>query len=272
MQAVEKLRSFRMPQIGGFGSGISQKLKTNKKQIAIAAVAVVVATAASAYLIPELVNGNKPSVKLEAPVAIAKPVEGQVPVDQMAKVEPPADALTSSTTAPAASATPSANTPAATMETASANKDVPALPVPPLGTQVMTANGTQIKPVEQVKPAQAVTSADRALLEQINEKLDRIENGVGKSNDMLVGLRGVTDKISTMVSKVTSIGSSKPVRQDYAAVSILDISPSGVVISDAGKKSLVKPGEKMPGGTTFIGFDPVSRIMKTDRGDFQIPA
>lgn len=266
MQAVEKLRSFRMPKIGGFGGGFGDKLKTNKKQIAIAVVAVVVATGAAALLIPEIINSNKPSVQLNAPVAIAKPVEGQVLANEVAKVEAPADVVANTpATAPAPTTAPA-------VDMAASNKDVPALPVPPLGTQVMTANGTQIKPVEQVKPAQGVTSADRALLEQINEKLDRIENGVGKSNDMLVGLRGVTDKISAMVSKVTSVGSSKPVRQDYAAVSILDISPSGVVISDAGKKSLVKPGEKMPGGTTFIGFDPVSRIMKTDRGDFQIPA
>ena len=61
-------------------------------------------------------------------------------------------------------------------------------------------------------------------------------------------------------------------RSDEFALPIFAISPTGVLVSDKGKPRLVPPGDKLPGGMTFLNFDPVTRRMKTDQGEFDIPA
>lgn len=62
---------------------------------------------------------------------------------------------------------------------------------------------------------------------------------------------------------------SKP--DEFLALSVLDITAKGVVVSDSSKQYTVGPGAQLPGGATYIGFDPASRLMKTNRGDFLIP-
>jgi septal ring factor EnvC (AmiA/AmiB activator) len=61
-------------------------------------------------------------------------------------------------------------------------------------------------------------------------------------------------------------------RSEEIELSIFAISPTGVLVSDKGKPRLVPPGDKLPGGMTFLNFDPVTRRMKTDQGEYVIPA
>lgn len=67
----------------------------------------------------------------------------------------------------------------------------------------------------------------------------------------------------------------KPVVTDeYLAVSVIDINADRVVVSDpnrANSKITVGVGGTLPGGSTFIGFDTTSRMMRTNQGDFSIP-
>lgn len=65
---------------------------------------------------------------------------------------------------------------------------------------------------------------------------------------------------------------AKTARREELSLPIYAISASGVLVSDQGKPRMVAPGDKLPGGMTFLNFDPVTRRMKTDQGVFDIPA
>ena len=65
---------------------------------------------------------------------------------------------------------------------------------------------------------------------------------------------------------------AKTARREELALPIFAISATGVLISDKGKPRLVPPGDKLPGGMTFLNFDPVTRRMTTDQGEYVIPA
>lgn len=68
---------------------------------------------------------------------------------------------------------------------------------------------------------------------------------------------------------------AKPkVQEDHIRVAVLDINPDRVVVVDESRPDIrirVSPGAELPGGATFIGFDPQTRLMKTDQGEFHIP-
>ena len=64
------------------------------------------------------------------------------------------------------------------------------------------------------------------------------------------------------------------VQEEVVRVAVVDISPERVVVVDESKPGIrirVSPGAELPGGATFIGFDPSTRLMKTDQGEFYIP-
>lgn len=64
------------------------------------------------------------------------------------------------------------------------------------------------------------------------------------------------------------------VQEDVVRIAVLDINPDRVVVVDESKPGIrirVGIGAELPGGATFIGFDPATRLMKTDQGEFLIP-
>lgn len=65
------------------------------------------------------------------------------------------------------------------------------------------------------------------------------------------------------------------VQDDVVRVAVLEITPERVVVVDESRPGVrirVFPGSELPGGSMFIGFDPATRLMKTDQGEFFIPA
>jgi len=65
------------------------------------------------------------------------------------------------------------------------------------------------------------------------------------------------------------------VQDEVVRVAVVDITPERVVVVDEsmpGVRIRVSPGAELPGGATFIGFDQVTRLMKTDQGEFYIPS
>lgn len=65
------------------------------------------------------------------------------------------------------------------------------------------------------------------------------------------------------------------VQDDVVRVAVLEITPERVVVVDESRPGIrirVFPGSELPGGSMFIGFDPATRLMKTDQGEFFIPA
>jgi len=63
--------------------------------------------------------------------------------------------------------------------------------------------------------------------------------------------------------------------EDLVALSVLEVKPDRVLVASASNpmvKLAVKQGARLPGGALFIGYDPQTRLLKTDQGDFVIQA
>lgn len=114
---------------------------------------------------------------------------------------------------------------------------------------------------------------EHELLKQTIATLERVESQMDK---ILVTLATNNQKMTDLDKKIlkagTGVSQPRKDRTDFSSLSIYDVSPSGVVVGDGSKKLVVHPGQKLPGGATFIGFDPTTRTLKTDVGDFMIPS
>lgn len=86
-----------------------------------------------------------------------------------------------------------------------------------------------------------------------------------------VGRRTADVKSGTTHAKRDASSKKTLASDDFVAVSVLDIGEEGVLVSDSVRKYKVRPGGQLPGGATYIGYDPATHLMKTNQGDFQIP-
>ena len=140
-------------------------------------------------------------------------------------------------------------------------------------TEVNTPPCVQAQPAALAPVAMAVpsgnadrqVSVDRQTLENLVTMVDALTLKVaelGKINPKnAIAAPAAAEKVPLARS-----------RSEEIELSIFAISPSGVLVSDKGKPRLVPPGDKLPGGMTFLNFDPVTRRMTTDQGEYVIPA
>ena len=64
----------------------------------------------------------------------------------------------------------------------------------------------------------------------------------------------------------------KPKGEDFVALTIVEANSNNLVVKDAQQKQYtVAPGAKLPGGAVFIAFEPKTRTLRTDVGDFKLP-
>ena len=117
----------------------------------------------------------------------------------------------------------------------------------------------------------------RAQLAALKDELATLERSLADAKQQVLDLEDAAKRpTATLVSKVKKRAkpAPKPVAEDeFVSLAILDIGADGVVVSEPsrpGSKIIVRPGALLPGGATFIGFDPEARLMKTDQGDFFI--
>ena len=106
----------------------------------------------------------------------------------------------------------------------------------------------------------------QASLEALNARLLEIAQNEKKNTDAVAKLRADLRRVSQPVPPPKA-----KLADEAFLLSIFEISPSGVVVSDNGKRVTVPPGGRLPGGLIFISFDPATRKMKTDQGEFNIP-
>ena len=126
--------------------------------------------------------------------------------------------------------------------------------------------GVQSRPVERPLSDRQLLESMQVSLETLNAKVLEVAQNERKNTDAVTKLRSDLKRVSN------SAQPPKVKLPDEAfLLSIFDISASGVVVSDNGKRVTVLPGGKLPGGLIFIGFDPATRKMKTDQGEFSIP-
>ena len=114
--------------------------------------------------------------------------------------------------------------------------------------------------------------AEHSLYEVQNELLakDQMLNDLqNKQNDDSVQMAKLKQRLSVKAKTIP-----KTLEEEYQVLSILEVNSDRVLVASAQKpaeKIAVLPGALLPGGATFIGFDPRTRLLKTDRGDYPIP-
>lgn len=138
---------------------------------------------------------------------------------------------------------------------------VPAQPSPKPAAAVQV-------PTTETASGAIVATGNPTVQEQIIELTDRLEGlstqlkeTKAEVDSLKRGGRPVTGKSIVVKSKA----------DEFLALSVLEISANAIVVSDASNQYTIRPGAQLPGGATYIGFDPASRLMKTNRGDFLIP-
>ena len=148
---------------------------------------------------------------------------------------------------------------------------VPIAAAPPAGSPHAAAGGALLAgalsaPVERPLSDRQLLESMQVSLEALNAKLLEVAQNEKKNTDAVARLRADLRRVS---QPVTPTKGKLP--DEAFLLSIFEISASGVVVSDNGKRVTVLPGGKLPGGLIFIGFDPATRKMKTDQGEFNIP-
>lgn len=258
----ESQRKFKVPSFGFSKSVSFGKLKTKKKQILIILGIAFAGAAVFAAVLPEIIfKKDVPVVRISEPLAVSTPV---------------ADGAIIQSGTPAASA--NANEAISTDMSIKSDLALDSLKAPASKVMVDASKGPSasvtVSPigVTALDGPSSLSVSDRKLLEDINNKLSTLSATSSKSYDILDTLQNSVNKIAGLLGKSNgSVSAGKGPRQDFVAISILDIAPNYIVISDGGKKVSLLPGERLPGGTIFIGFDTATRTMKTDHGDFVIP-
>lgn len=158
----------------------------------------------------------------------------------------------------------------------------PALPVAPL---VETKPAVLVADLEVTKvadwPEPAVISDALSQIQILKARLSQSEEGVVKlQTDLTETLKRADEaeeKQKQQARKMAQTTKGKVPRaeqgEDVVALSILDVSPDRVLVSSPTNpqvKVAVAQGARLPGGAVFIGFDPLTRLMKTDQGEFLI--
>jgi len=138
--------------------------------------------------------------------------------------------------------------------------------------------------ISQANAAEVVASAPQAAIqpgvptpqpesEHSNPVTPPPRQGNGGSQNQVAGVS--EQPPPTPAKKRVAKRVEKPkVQEDVVRIAVVDISQDRVVVVDESRPGIrirVSPGAELPGGATFIGFDPATRLMKTDQGEFLIP-
>ena len=212
--------------------------------------------------LPELAASSGP---VTAPLAQVSVGAAQPVAPALAAVAAPQPAAATGLGAqgsPGVPAEPSSRLVAATAPVAAA---------PPVGSPHAAAGGAPLAgalspPLERPLSDRQLLESMQVSLEALNAKLLEVAQNEKKNTDAVAKLRADLRRVS---QPVTPTKGKLP--DEAFLLSIFEISASGVVVSDNGKRVTVLPGGKLPGGLIFIGFDPATRKMKTDQGEFNIP-
>ena len=212
--------------------------------------------------LPELAASSGP---VTAPLAQVSVGAAQPVAPALAAVAAPQPAAATGLGAqgsPGVPAEPSSRLVAATAPVAAA---------PPVGSPHAAAGGAPLAgalsaPLERPLSDRQLLESMQVSLEALNAKLLEVAQNEKKNTDAVARLRADLRRVS---QPVTPTKGKLP--DEAFLLSIFEISASGVVVSDNGKRVTVLPGGKLPGGLIFIGFDPATRKMKTDQGEFNIP-
>lgn len=253
-------------------------------QLSAAVVAGVVLTVSSLLVLDALgvlhVMGSAPPRQPPSAVRQTAAVEGSVapaapaaPVSQAS----PAPVLAAPT---ATSVTPVAPGPEAGLQSAQANPVAPASAAAPgfapaavLPNANANANTERLPASDRQQLENLVASVDAliAKVAELEKKTLKNAKAWGAEAAMLKAL--AANKAGEKEGeKEGDKAAAKTARREELSLPVYAISPSGVLISDKGKPRLVPPGDKLPGGMTFLNFDPVTRRMTTDQGEYVIPA
>jgi hypothetical protein len=143
---------------------------------------------------------------------------------------------------------------------------VPSAPVKEAGAPTIANSDVVVEhtiPIEVVDP-----------LLKLSEKVTQLKLELAQAKQQLADLEKVS--VAKFEPKAISRAKTKtaPKEQsqaEYVSLSVLKINALSVVVSDSIRQYTVTPGAQLPGGAIYIGFDTISRVMKTDQGDFIIP-
>lgn len=121
-----------------------------------------------------------------------------------------------------------------------------------------------------------------ASLEEAKAQIDLIKRKVAYLDSELVSSKLVvsafenslviTKKRENQPAKTKTI-IKKAIEDEFINLSILDVDENHAVITESNRPNTtisVLAGSMLPGGATFLGFDPINRMMKTDQGEFYI--
>ena len=141
-------------------------------------------------------------------------------------------------------------------------------PAQPAASQA--AMGISTKPIE-------LTAAQMALAAPAPSPAS--EEVLNKVGEVLEAMKELKEEVKTLRAQVrrADAGSSKPkaepmAKSEMIAVTVVEVSPTALILMTDGRKVTLRIGEKMPGGAVFLGFDQSARKLKTDQGDFTIPS
>ena len=186
---------------------------------------------------------------------------------------PPSPALTEQTNV---TQTPLAATPAQAPIVAAVGQ-------PPANPEITEAKNTPPQSMEEalqkIKQLETELASAQKQLEEARVQLEKSDKSRPNEDNqeetvaMVAEPKPINRKTTYQVKK-SPILQSEPILPDYVTLSILEIKAESILIADVSKPNVkisVTPGAMLPGGATFIGFDPSSRLLKTDQGDFPIP-
>jgi hypothetical protein len=143
-----------------------------------------------------------------------------------------------------------------------ASVPVAAASAPAAGASAQVAAGGPVIPV--VSREEEARNLIQSQFAAMNLRVDQLTEELASTKAIVIALRKKT--------KPAPVAAAEPEQRpdDLLALTVVEINPKTVVVSDSTKQYSVGLGASLPGGATFIGYDPVSRLMKTDRGDFLI--
>ncbi len=130
-------------------------------------------------------------------------------------------------------------------------------------------------------PAPLVVAEALTQIQLLKKRLAHAEEGAEKTSVELAELakqvqeaQEIQKQQTRKIAQLNRVRTSKETQEEeVVALSVLDVSPERVIVSTPAApqvKVAVTTGAKLPGGAVFIGFDPKTRLMKTDRGEFLI--
>lgn len=150
-------------------------------------------------------------------------------------------------------------------------------PASSLGQSLASHTSAPLAPVADsahdtlaAKPSNTPVSPTGSLSveEQIKVLEDRLNNQERMIRKLQTGL-----KVATAEPTNVAAGSSTNKAQsiDEADINLLSVTPnSAIVRTTSGNTKTIPVGKKLPGGATFLSYDPSTQILKTSRGSFSV--